>query len=394
MNELTTEQNQVRAREALAHSETSFKLLVDSVRDYAIYMLDPAGVVVSWNIGAMRIKGYQPTEVLGESLSRFYTPEDQAGGRPRRLLRQAKESGVAHDIGWRVRKDGSRFWADVTLTALHTPAGELYGFAKVVRDLSERVEAEAQRKAYEAAKDAIQLRDDFLSIAAHELRTPLTAAQLQLQGVRRLTRGDPARWKHDRIASSIESAIATTERLSDLVETLLDVSRIAADRIHLNLSEFNLTEACNDAIDHLGEMIKGSGCELRLSAPPTTVEGCWDRLRLEQALMNLISNACKYAPRSFIEVGVEVLGEQVRLWVSDAGPGIAEEHIERILNRFERAVSSSHYGGMGLGLYVTRQIAEAHGGTIEVDSTPGADTTFSLLLPLRTPDQEAGGPPL
>lgn len=373
---------QWEAEQALRQNEERFRVLVEQIRDYAIFMLDPEGRVSTWNLGAQRIKGYRAHEALGESLEKFYSPEDVAAGRLRNLLRQAEAAGVAHDIGWRMRKDGSRFWADVTLTALRTPAGDLYGFAKVVRDLTDRVEAEAQAKAYEAAQQAIRIRDEFLSIAAHELRTPLAAAQLQLQGVRRLTERDPESWKYDRIAAGVRSALRSGYRIAELVETLLDVSRIATNSIRLNLSEFDLGEACKEAIERLHEMIKEAGCEIRFSAPPA-VTGCWDRLRIEQALMNLMSNACKYAPRSVIRVAVEMLGDQVRLSVSDTGPGIPAEHSERIFGRFERAVSSSNYGGLGLGLYVTRQIAEVHGGTIEVESAPGEGSTFILLLPVR-----------
>lgn len=380
---------QWEAEQALRDSEERFRVLVDQIRDYAILMLDPEGRVSTWNRGARRIQGYEAPEVLGRSLSLFYTPEDRANGRDQRLRQEAEEAGVAHDIGWRVRKDGSRFWADVTLTTLRTPAGELYGFAKVVRDLTERLEAEAQAKAYEAAREAVQMRDEFLSIAAHELRTPLTAAQLQLQSVRRLTDREPESWRHERIAAGIESALRSNGRLAELVETLLDVSRIATNRIRLDLSEFDLTEACRDAVDRLREMVKESDCEVRVSAP-SPVQGCWDRLRIEQALMNLLSNACKYAPRSLIEVGVEPLEQQVKFWVRDTGPGIPEEHVERIFGRFERAVSTSNYGGLGLGLYVTRQIAEVHGGRIEVQSAPNKGSTFILILPRRATAAEQG----
>ncbi len=368
------------AEQALRESEERFRILVEQIRDYAVYMLDPHGRVSTWNLGAQRIKGYAADEVLGESLVRFYTEEDLASGRLQRLLGKAKATGVAHDIGWRVRKDGSRFWAHVTITALHSPTGELYGFTKIVRDLTERVEAEAQAKAYEAAKEAIEVRDDFLSIAAHELRTPLTAALLQLQGVQRLTQSAPPQWQHERIAAGVSAAIRSGRQLADLVETLLDVSRIATNRIRLNLEELDLVEACREAIERLQEMTAQAGCEVRFSAPAQAV-GRWDRLRIEQALMNLLSNACKYAPGSVIEVGVAAQDEQVTIAVQDNGPGIAQEHVERIFERFERAVSSSHYGGLGLGLYVTRQIAEVHGGRIEVETAAGDGSTFRLHLP-------------
>lgn len=378
------------AEQALRQSEERFRVLVEQIRDYAIFMLDPKGRISTWNLGAQRIKGYKSEEVLGQSPAKFYTPEAQAAGKMQRLLKKAEDVGVARDIDWRVRKDGSRFWADVTITALRTPNGELYGYAKVVRDLTERVEAAAQARAYEAAQEAIQIRDEFLSIAAHELRTPLTAAQLHLQGMKRLTTRDPAEWNHPRISAGVVSAIRSADRLSELVETLLDVSRIATNKIRLNLMTFDLPTVCQEAIERLQEMINEAGCTVRFVGPDR-LEGCWDRLRIEQALINLISNACKYAPNTEIEVGVEKLGEQVRLWVKDTGPGIDNDHLERIFGRFERAVSSSHFGGLGLGLYVTQQIVEVHGGTVDVESTPGEGSSFSLILPIITPSE--GLPP-
>lgn len=381
------------AEQALRESEERFRILVEQIRDYAIYMLDPHGRISTWNMGAQRIKGYTAEEVLGESLELFYTAEDVANGRLHRLLAQARAGGVAHDIGWRVRKDGSHFWAHVTITALYGPGGELYGFTKMVRDLTERVEAEAQAAAYAAAKKAIQVRDDFLSIAAHELRTPLTAGQLQLQSVQRLTQADPSEWKHARIAAGVTAAIRSGRQLADLVETLLDVSRIASNRIRLTLAEFDLVEACREAMERLGEMIAQAGCEVRFSAPDEVV-GRWDRLRIEQVLMNLLSNACKYAPGSVVHVGVEAGAEGVVIAVRDDGPGIAQQHVERIFERFERAVSTSNYAGLGLGLYVTRQIAEVHGGRIEVETREGVGSTFRVYLPRWTAEPRPDvGPP-
>lgn len=374
-----------QAEQALRESEERFRILVEQIRDYAIFMLDAEGRVTTWNLGAHRIKGYQSHEVLGHQISMFYTPEDLAAGKLQRLLEVAKQTGVAHDTGWRLRKDGTRFWADVTLTALHTRGGEHYGFTKVVRDLTEQVQAEAQARAYEAAREAIRMRDDFLSIAAHELRTPLTAAQLQMQGVLRLLERDPSEWKHERIVTGVRSAIRSGRRLSELVETLLDVSRIAANRIRLKLSEFNLTELCREAIARLEGMLEQASCTVQFTAPPTLV-GRWDRLRIEQALMNLISNACKYAPHSTVDVTLSLEGDQVSIVVKDAGPGIAPENLERIFERFERAASSTHYGGLGLGLYVTRQIAEVHGGRIEAQSVVGEGSEFRLTLPRYTPE--------
>jgi len=372
-----------QTEQALRESEERFRILVEQIHDYAIFLLDPKGHITTWNAGAARIKQFQAHEVLGKHFSLFYTPEDVHDGKPQRLLAIADRDGVVHDVGWRVRKDGSRFWADVTITELRDTSGQTYGFAKVVRDLTERVEAEETARAYEAARDAVRTRDEFLSIAAHELRTPLTAAQLQLKGLQRHIVRDPTKWNPERLAGRLALAIESGDRLSELIETLLDVSRIATGRIRLSLGDFDLSEAVAGAVQRLQGLIHDSGCEVALEIE-TGIVGRWDRLRLEQALINLIANACKYAPRSTIHVGLTHHGPGVQLWVKDSGPGIESEHLERIFDRFERAVSSAHYGGLGLGLYVTRQIAELHGGTVRVDSQPGAGSTFYVELPLRT----------
>lgn len=375
--------NQWRMEQALRESEQRFRIMIEQVRDYAIFMIDPQARISTWNLGAQRIKGYSSAEVIGRHLSMFYPPEDVARGTLDRLLRTAAETGVAHNIGWRIRKDGSRFWADVTLTALYDGAGRHQGFAKVVRDLTERVAAEEQARAYEAARDAIRVRDEFLSIAAHELRTPLTATQLQMQGVQMLLRQDPSRWDQERIACAIDRALGSAGRLAVLVERLLDVSRITAGRIQLQPTEFALTEVVDEAVDRLRETAQAADCRIAVSGDPSIV-GSWDRLRLEQALINLLSNACKYAAGSDVDIGVARDGDGARLWVRDRGPGIPAESIERIFDRFERAVPAENYGGLGLGLYVTRQIAEAHGGSIQVDSEPGKGCTFIIRLPIET----------
>lgn len=373
-----------RAEQELRESEERFRIMIEQVRDYAIFMLSPEGRIATWNYGAQRIKGYEAYEVIGRHVSMFYPPEEIARGKVGRLLQQAATAGVARDVGWRIRKDGSRFWADVTMTALHDASGKLYGFAKVIRDLTDRVEAEELAQAYAAAQEAIRVRDEFLSIASHELRTPLTAAQLQLQGIKLLLASGGMHRSPERLAQSINRALSSTERLSQLVDTLLDVSRITTSQIQLHPSCFDMAEVAHDAADRLAEMAAQAGCELRVQAK-AGIQGCWDRLRVEQALVNLISNACKYAPGSPVEVSVEQVGDRVRLVVKDVGPGIAEDKLAHIFDRFERAAPADNYGGLGLGLFVTRQIAEAHGGSAHVSSRLGEGSVFTLELPLEAP---------
>lgn len=372
------------AEQELRQTEERFRILVEQILEYAIFLLSPDGRITSWNLGAKRIKGYEAADVVGQHISLFYTPEDVARGRWATLLQHARDTGAAYDTGWRLRKDGSRFWADATLTALRDANGNLYGYAKIVRDLTEQVEAEELAKAYQAAQEAVQARDEFLSIASHELRTPLAAMLLQLQVVKRQLAKIPADQNYALVAQGLERALSSGERLSKLLDTLLDVTRITMNRIELELSEFDPAVVVEEEVGRLSAIARAAGCELRLQVEPG-IEVRWDRLRIEQALMNLVVNACKYAAGSPVEIGVQRHADKVRLWVQDQGPGIAADKIEQVFDRFVRTGSSDRASGLGLGLYVTRQIAEAHGGTANVDSRVGQGSRFNLVLPLQVP---------
>jgi PAS domain S-box-containing protein len=391
--------------ELLRQSEERLRLLVESVGDYAIFMLDVNGNVTTWNSGAANILGWSAGEILGKHFGIFYPPEDLAARRPARELEIAAAEGRYEEEGWRVRKDGERFWANVVITAVHDPrTGELRGFAKVTRDLTERRELERearaaaeragreQARAIEAQK-AIRMRDEFISVAAHELRTPLTALQLKVQSVELAMRanrdGVPEAARH---VERLSGALRQVARLTDLVERLLNVSRIVQGKLALSLEEIDLAAVARQVVDDLREQAQQSGSPLRLDAPPQLL-GQWDRPRLEQTLVNLISNAIKYGGGQPIEVFVEQAGDRARMAVRDHGIGIAPEDTERIFDRFERAVPAQNYGGLGLGLYVTRSIVEAHGGTVEVQSTPGHGATFIVELPLRPAGAAATGGP-
>ncbi len=177
----------------ILRGEVAFRLLVDAVVDYAIFLLGPDGTVLTWNLGAQRIKGYAADEIIGSHFSRFYTPEDRAGGRPQMLLEKATRTGRFEDEGWRMRKDGSRFWADVVITALQdAPGMPPHAFVKITRDLTERRAAEDQRRTLEAeqraraaAEEALAVRDRFLSIASHELKTPVASLQISADALLR-----------------------------------------------------------------------------------------------------------------------------------------------------------------------------------------------------------------
>ena len=356
--------------------EERFRLMVESVRDYAIFMLDPAGRVATWNRGAERIKGYRAEEIIGRHFSQFYPREDLDWGKPAWELRVAAQEGRFEDEGWRVRKDGTRFWANVIITALRDPeSGELVGFGKVTRDLTERKRSEEERVKLAQAEEAVRLRDEFLSIASHELKTPLTALQLQLQSLQlRMEQLD------GKLASKISRATRSGARLADLIEALLDVSRIASGRFELRRETFDLASAAAEVIERMRETAAKARCEVSLSGD-RALHGLWDRLRVEQVITNLLSTAFKYAAGGAVELRLSREGDEAVLRVRDRGPGIPPQDVERIFGRFERAVSMRHYGGMGLGLYVTRQIVDAHGGAVSAANLPDGGAEFTVRLP-------------
>jgi PAS domain S-box-containing protein len=367
-----------RAEDALRQSEEKLRLMISSVSDYAIFMLDPEGRVASWNPGAERIKGYREDEILGAHFSRFFVPEEAASGRPTQELETAAERGRFEDEAWRVRKDGSRFWANVVITPMRNSSNRLVGFVKITRDLTERHKIEEERLRLAQAQEAIRLRDEFLSIASHELKTPLTALQLQLQSMH-----DRAVLTDQALAQKLERAVKVGDRLAQLIEALLDVSRIATGTLELTRETFDLTEAVRDVVERLRDAATNAGCDLLLTVDGL-IPGRWDRLRIEQILMNLISNAMRYGAGQPIHVSTSEEVDGAILTIRDHGPGIPENELARIFERFERASSARHYGGIGLGLYVARQIAEAHGGTIVASNCPDGGACFTVRLPFSS----------
>jgi PAS domain S-box-containing protein len=382
-------QTEILARPSASDTKTSrtseerFRALVSSIKDYAIFMLDPSGRIESWNAGAERTKGYVADEIIGQHMSRFYTPEDLARGLPFTLLAQAERDGRVESEGWRVRKDGTRFWADVVITALVDDQGRLTGFAKVTRDLTDRLRAQEEQLRLAQAEEAVRLRDEFLSIAAHELRTPLSAVQLQLQGLLEVPEGlDP------RIRARVERASRSGDRLVTLVDTLLDVSRITIGSLTLVPTVFDLTAAVQEVVERFREHAARahSVVTVRSQGP---LQGTWDRLRLEQVVTNLLVNALKYASGTPVDILLTGDEPEVTIRITDGGPGIPESEWERIFRRFERAAPMRNFGGLGLGLYVARQIVEAHGGTIDLAPGRARGAEFVIQLP-RSTGSESG----
>ncbi|MFL5274458.1 MAG: ATP-binding protein [Anaeromyxobacteraceae bacterium] len=295
------------------------------------------------------------------------------------MLREAREHGRYEEEGWRVRKDGSRFWADIVVTALRTPSGELWGFAKVTRDLTVRHAAEAERLRRVQAEEAVRLRDEFLSIAAHELKTPLAVLHMQLHCI---PRSHPV--LDPRLARKLSRATRSADRLDSLMTELLDSARLATRHFELKREPFPLADAVREVVEGFREQALEAGCRVTLTVE-VRAQGLWDRIRVEQVVTNLLSNALKYGAATAVEVRVAAEGPEAVLTVEDGGPGIPEDALSRVFGRFERAVPARHDGGLGLGLYVSREIVTAHGGSIAAQNVPGRGARFTVRLPLAAP---------
>lgn len=388
----------------LRESEERFRLLVEGVKDYAIYMLDPRGHIASWNQGAERIKGYRAPEVLGQYFSVFYPPEDIEAGKCEYELREAELTGRFEDEGWRVRKDGTRFWASVVLTAIRDPKGRLIGFTKVTRDLTERKRnedklqlayaglerriaertqelGEANRELEEreaSLREAVRSRDEFLSIASHELKTPITSLKMNLQILQHKMQPGKPPVPMERIVTAVDRALGQVDRLTKLVEELLDVARAHANKLTFELEEVELGVFVSEIIERSKGELQAAGCTVTMHAAGP-VQAFVDKFRMDQVFVNLFANAMKYAPGTPIEVHLKDLGDRVYVSVRDSGPGISAEEASRLFQRFERGANARNLGGLGLGLYISKQIIEGHGGTIRLGDGPGA--CFIIELP-------------
>jgi PAS domain S-box-containing protein len=326
-----------------------------------------------------RMHGYQVDELRGRPLSDCIAPEFRA-----ELARDANcphEGGHHQYEAIHLRKDGSTFPCLTESSAFRDESGKLIYSAANFQDITERKRYEEELRA------AIATRDEFLSIASHELRTPLTALDLQLDGLWRAFEKGGAAADRERLARKVAMAVRQADRLGSLIDGLLNVSRIVSGNFRLELEPFDLVGLVHEVVQRFDEEAERTGSSISVDVPDT-LPGRWDRSRLDQALTNLLSNALKYGARRPIDVIVVGALEVVKLSVRDQGIGIAPEDRERVLGRFERAVSSSHYGGLGLGLYIANEIVQAHGGSINIDSQPAQGATFTITLPRSQPGKD------
>ena len=386
-----------RMETAVRESEERFRLLIESARDYAIFLADMQGRITTWNTGAERMLGWSEAEALGRPMALLFTPEDRALDIPEREMRTALETGRAAGERTHVRRDGSRLWASGTLTPVHDPSGVPRGFAMIMRDYTQlrRAQEELQQalQSSEAlrtsAERANRTKDEFISTVSHELRTPLNTIGLWL---RLLESEDLPREEMVRGLKAMERAVLSQQAL---IDDLLDVSRMAAGKLRLDLRPVALVEVVQSCVDAVGPgaSSRGIAVESRLDADVGIVRV--DPERFQQVVANLLSNALKFTP-SGGQIRVQLSGsaDVVELVVSDSGIGIRKDFLPHAFERFRQAerVTTRQHAGLGLGLSIVRELIELHGGTIRAESAgEGRGATFTARIPLAR-DVPTDGP--
>ena len=401
-----------------------YRLLVESVEDYAIFALDPSGHVVSWNPGAQRFKGYTTSEILGQHFSVFYPPDDIAAGKPKVELEVAAAEGRLEDEGWRVRKDGTRFWANVVITPLRAPDGELVGFAKITRDLTKRMLAEQQaiedarrlaseealRRAAELrtrdladvleqlrdhaeeldqrrqeADEANRTKTSFLAAMSHELRTPLNAiagyVELLLLGVR-----GPL---NEEQAADLRRIRRSQQHLLSLINDILNFSRVDGGHLTYHIAPVSLASVVDTVSLMIIPQAITRGITFAPQPCPPTLIALADASKVEQVLLNLLTNAMKFTPEGGrVELRCHATDAVVIAEVSDTGVGIPDDRLRDIFEPFVQLNRSlqNPREGVGLGLAISRDLARGMHGDLTVTSEVGVGSTFTLQLP-RAPQR-------
>jgi len=376
-----------RAEAALRESEERFRLLVEGVKDYAIYMLDTEGRVTTWNAGAERIEGFQEEEILGQHFSRFFTPEDLDARIPELELKAAAEQGRFEAEGWRVRKDGSRFWADVILTAVHDESGRICGFSKVARDVTEqkrageeirRLNASLEQRVLERTAQleaANQELEAFSYSVSHDLRAPLRHIAAYVE----ILESDAADQLDQNSRQHLQTIASSAAHLGQLIDALLAFSRMG--RGEMRRQKVSLATLVKEARRELRHDSAGRDIHWRIGALPE-VEG--DPLMLRQVFVNLLSNALKYTrPRSQaqIEIGMQDSDKEAVVFVRDNGVGFDPAYGNKLFGVFQRLHSASEFEGTGIGLANVRRIIHRHDGRTWAEGTVDGGATFYFSLP-------------
>ncbi len=369
-------------------SEASFRLLVENVIDYAIFMLDPAGYILSWNLGAQRMKGYSAAEIIGKHFSTFYTEPDRLRDHPAEELRIARKEGRYEEEGWRVRKDGTCFWANVVITAVHDHTGRFIGFGKVTRDLTEKKLQEEQERelrreqtARAAAEAASLAKTQFLTTMSHELRTPLNAI---LGYIDLLSLGVQGPVTEEQLVS-LDRVRNSSKHLLSLINDVLNVARTGSGRIEYNIRPVPASEIMSAVAPLVEPQFAAHGIAFLMHECDPAIRVTCDPDRTQQILLNLLTNAYKFTPVGG-QVDLLCIAEpdRVHFLVKDTGRGIPQETLPTIFEPFvqiDRYLNRESQQGVGLGLSISRDLARAMHGELIVESAVGRGSTFTLSLP-------------
>jgi PAS domain S-box-containing protein len=364
-----------RQEELLRQSEERFRLLIEAVKDYAIFMLDTHGRVASWNAAAQSIKGYAADEIIGEHFRIFYPEEARNRRWPEEELRRAREDGRFEDEAPRLRKDGTQFWANVVITPMYDHRGTLRGYAKVTRDVTEK-------KRVESLESADRQTHEFLAVLAHELRNPLAPIANALTLLARTPSADPTEiWVREVLTRQ-------TGQLARLVDDLLDVSRITRSALLLDRKPADVRSIVRHAADASRQWFDERRQSFSVSLPEEPLMAEVDEVRLSQIAQNLLHNAAKYTPDGgTIELSARRDGAEILISVRDNGIGMTPELLSSAFELFKQAEQGLDraQGGLGVGLTLVQRLVRMHGGTVQARSEgAGRGTEFTVRLPLRT----------
>ena len=362
-------------------------MLVENVQDYAIFFMDADGYIRTWNKGAEKNKGYTHDEVVGKHFSVFYSEQDRKERKPEMELEIAKKVGRVEDEDWRIKKDGSKFWANVVITALYDQ-GKLQGFAKVTRNLNERKENEDNLRSanillQQQQKELQRLnesKDDFISLASHQLRTPATAIKqllgLLIDGIA----GDVP----ENILDVLRKTYDSNERQIAIVNSLLKVAQIDSGKIVLRKQSTDLNKIMSDIVKQYTGIINNKDQTIILSLQNEPLYGYVDETYYRMAIENILDNASKYTDEGgTITISSKLIDDYVVVLIADTGMGIKPENIPVLFDKFSRVTSDMTHkvAGSGLGLYWVEKVIDLHQGKVEVESEINVGTTFSVCVP-------------
>ena len=349
-----------------------FRMLVEAVQDYAIYMLDTHGIVRSWNSGAQLIKGYQADEVLGKHFGMFFRAEDVAAGLPAKELADALAHGRTEEEGWRVRKDGTTFWANIVVTPIYGPEGDLRGFTKVTRDMTER-------RRLKELENSWQRMNEFIAMLAHELRNPLAPIRNAVS----ILQMEPA--PSPTLRSCRDMIDRQLSHLTRLIDDLLDAGRLTSGKIRIRPQRVSFNAVAAQAAEACRPLMEARLHKFSLELPSEELWVHADATRLAQVIQNLLGNAAKFTPdRGSIALAAWLEGKRLKVEVRDNGEGFEPQAAQRLFELFTQGDGARpiREGGLGIGLSLARSLVEMHGGSMTARSEGvGKGSVFSFELP-------------